>query len=384
MLRGADSWRVESSAALVAFILSATAALSISNLAAQPAGESRVVGGAGIGVGAGTLESALVLTYQCNPQLNSQRAATRAVDENVATALSGYRPKVSGTASLTEQYLDNVAKTTGAAGNPVYLQGKGAVVQSAFGMTATQTLYNGLQTGNRTRQAEGQVFAAREALRSTEQTVLLNAATVYMNLLRDAAVLELQRSNVNVLEVTLRQTRDRFTAGEVTRTDVAQAESSLAAGRAQLAAAESNYVTSRANFRQVICVEPPARLAAAMPVDRFFPRMLEAAVARSRTENPSITTAMYNVDVATLQVKIAEGALYPTLAAVGNVQKNYGGSTAQLVQPESLGASVAAQLTVPIYQGGAEYAAIRQSKETPGQQRLNLDLARDQVQAAVV
>src|SRR5205807_5590973 len=130
----------------------------------------------------------------------------------------------------------------------------GAVAVSNFGLTTTQTLFNGFRTSNRTRQAEGQVFAAREALRTVEQTTLLNAATAYMNLLRDAAILELQRSNVNVLEVTLRQTRDRFTAGEVTRTDVAQAESSLASGRAQLASAESNYITSRANYRQVIGV----------------------------------------------------------------------------------------------------------------------------------
>jgi len=217
----------------------------------------------------------------------------------------------------------------------------------------------------------------------TEQVVLLSGATAYMNLLRDAAIVELQRSNVNVLEVTLRQTRDRFAAGEVTRTDVAQAESSLAAGRAQLATAESNYITSRANFRQVIGVEPPARLAPGMPVDRFFPRTLEAAAARGRTEHPSITTAMYNVDVAALQVKIAEGALYPTVAAVGNVTKSYGGTAATQQILETLSGSVAAQLTVPLYQGGAEYAAIRQSKETLGQQRLNLDLTRDQVRSAV-
>jgi outer membrane protein len=283
MSRRAGSWRrAESGVAIVAFVLSATAAISVSTFAAELVGESRVIAGPGIGVGADTLEGALVLAYQVNPQLNSQRAATRAVDENVGTALSGYRPKVSGTASLTEQYLDVVTKAPTATGTPLYLQSKGAVAQPLFGLTATETLYNGLQTGNRTRQAEGQVFSAREALRFTEQTVLLSAATAYMNLLRDAAVLELQRSNVNVLEVTLRQTRDRFTAGEVTRTDVAQAESSLAAGRAQLAVAESNYVTSRANFRQVIGVEPPARLAAAMPVDRFFPRTMEAAVTRGR------------------------------------------------------------------------------------------------------
>src|SRR6185295_5731925 len=128
---------------------------------------------------------------------------------------------------------------------------------------------------------------------------LLNAVIAYVNLLRDAATLELQRSNVNVLEVTLRQTRDRFTAGEVTRTDVAQAESRLAGGRSQLSVAESNFVTSRATYRQVIGVDPPARLAVAAPVDRLSPRSLDGAITRGQSEHPTITTAMYNVDVAT-------------------------------------------------------------------------------------
>ena len=190
-----------------------------------------------------------------------------------------------------------------------------------------------------------------------------------MNLLRDAAILELQRSNVNVLEVTLRQTRDRFAAGEVTRTDVAQAESSLASGRAQLASSESNYITSRANYRQIIGVEPCARLAPGAPVDRLSPRTVDGAIARARNEHPTAT--------------VAEAALYPTLAAVGTVQKTFG-PTSSLAITENLNASLAAQLSVPIYQGGAEYAAIRQAKETVGQRRLDLDTARDQVQSTVV
>ena len=351
---------------------------------AQPVGDIRVIPGPGIDTGGGTMPGALALAYQSNPQLNAQRAAARATDENVPTALAGYRPRVSGTASVTEQYLDNVVKTTAVSGAPIYVQSKGAAVQSSFGLTASQTLYNGFQNGNRTRQAESQVFAARETLRSMEQTVLLDAATAYMNLLRDAAILELQRSNVNVLEVTLRQTRDRFTAGEVTRTDVAQAEASLAQGRSSLAQAESNYITSRANFRQVIGVNPPARLAAASPVDRFFPSTVDAAVARGNNENPNITSSMYLVDVAVLQVRVAEGALYPTVAAVGAVTKNYGGSAISLAAPESLAALVAAQLTVPLYQGGSEYAATRQAKESLGQQRLNLALSRDLVRSQVL
>src|SRR5882757_9576419 len=372
MLLGSRGQRVRLGAQVAA--LGVSVMLSVVTVEAEMAATALV----GTGSGSTTMEAALVLAYQTNPQINSQRAATRAADENVPTALAGYRPKVNGTASLTENYLETLTK----AGPENYVKQQGANVISTAGLTATQTLLNGFQNGNRVRQAEGLVFASRETLRSTEQTVLLNAATAYMNLLQTAALLELQRSNVNVLEVTLRQTRDRFTAGEVTRTDVAQAESRLAAGRSQLSLAESNYVTAQAQYQQVIGVPAPARLAPAAPVDRLSPRTLDGAIARGRTKHPLITTAMYNVDIAIQQVKVAEGALYPTLSAVGSVQKTYGSASALTVL-ETLSASLGAQLSVPIYQGGAEYSTIRQAKETLGQRRLDLDTARDQVQSTV-
>jgi outer membrane protein len=125
-----------------------------------------------------------------------------------------------------------------------------------YAVAATQTLYNGFQTANRTRQAESQVSAGRETLRLTELNLLLNAATAYMNVLQTAAILELNKSNVVVLQEQLRQSRNRFNVGEVTKTDVAQAESRLAAGRSQLAAAESQWITAKATYRQVIGVEP--------------------------------------------------------------------------------------------------------------------------------
>lgn len=176
-----------------------------------------LMGGAFQAASADTLEGAIVQSYQNNPQLNAQRAAARVTDESVSIALGAGRPRVTGTATLTEQYLDQFAK-----GGPSGVRSMSSVALQSYAVTATQTLYNGFQTGNRTRQAESQVFGARETLRTTEQTVLLSAVTAYMNLLRDTAILELQRSNVNVLEATLRQTRDRFNVGEVTRTDVAQ------------------------------------------------------------------------------------------------------------------------------------------------------------------
>ena len=328
-----------------------------------------------------TLESALVHAYQNNPTLNSQRAAVRATDEGVPQALSGYRPRVSITASGGEQSLGTTTKTTTTTPNS-YTTQTGYNSPFSAGATIAQTIFNGYQTANRTRQAEAQVLAARSTLRLTEQTVLLNAVTAYMNLLRDTAILDLQRRNVEVLQEQLRQVRDRFNVGEVTRTDVAQSESRLAAGRSQVLTAESNYKTSDATYRQVIGNDP-GKLTPGTPVDRFSPNSLPNAVGSAGASHPAVVTAQFNVDVAQSQVKVAEGALYPTLSVQGNFQKNYL-AAGNLNTMESYNASVLGQLSVPIYQGGAEYSAIRQAKETLGQKRLDFDIARDQVRQTVV
>jgi outer membrane protein len=203
-----------------------------------------------------------------------------------------------------------------------------------------------------------------------------------MNLLRDTAILDLQRRNVEVLQEQLRQTRDRFNVGEVTRTDVAQAESSLAAGRSQVLLAEANYTASVATYRQVIGSEP-GKLSPASPVDRFSPHSLPGAIAASSANNPAVTTAQYNVDVALEAVKVAEGALYPTVTVQGSYTQNWL-STQSLSVMNAYNASVLGTLSVPIYQGGAEYSLIRQTKETLGQKRLDLDTARDQIRQNVV
>src|SRR5262245_28260941 len=301
--------------------------------------------------GADTLEGSLSYAYVNNPTLNAQRASARATDETVPQALSGYRPRVSLSASIAEQYVDNITRAPGGPGPT--LRAAGANVVQTYGGTITQTLYNGNQTANRTRQAEQLVSAARETLRLSEQTVLLAAATAYMNLIRDIAILDLQRRNVEVLQEQVRQTRDRFNVGEVTRTDVAQSESRLAAARATMLAAESNVVTSRATYRQVIGLEP-GRLAPASPVDRLSPRDLPRAIAEARARHPTITTAMFNVDAALFQVKIAESGLYPSLNFVASLQKGYG-SPSSINILETFSASAAGQLTIPVYQGGTEY-----------------------------
>jgi outer membrane protein len=325
--------------------------------------------------GADTLLGALAQAYHGNPQLNSQRAIVRATDEGVPQALSGFRPRFGATADVGSQYNDVTTNTSSGS-----VRTQGVTTPRGVGVTASQTLFNGFQTANRTRSAESQVFAARETLRVIEQAVLLDGATAYMNVLRDTAILEVQRSNVRVLGETLRQTRDRFNVGEVTRTDVAQSQAQLAAGQSQLLGAESNLTTSRATYRRVIGSEP-GNLAPGMPVDRLSPRTLAGAIDAGIAANPSVTAAMYGVDVAQLQVKIAEGVLYPVLTLEGSAQKRYDVS---LAITEQFTTAVVGRLTVPLYQGGTEYSTIRQSKETLGQRRLDLATTRDQARATVV
>ena len=349
---------------------------------------SLALGGAALAGGctaaaADTLEWALVQAYQNNPALNAQRAALRATDENVPQALSGYRPKLSVTSTDGFAYSSTLSNSINQQVFPnsiSYSNIAKDLGQRGIGATATETLFNGFQTANKTRQAESQVMGARETLRVTEQQVLLDAATAYMNLLRDQAILDLNRRNVEVLTEQLKQTRDRFNVGEVTRTDVAQAELRLAAGRSALLGAQSNYVTSQANYRRVIGVDP-GRLDPGTPVDRLSPPTLPGAVTEGENQSPSVLATMYGVDIAELAVKISEGALYPNLALTASASKNYLPVYNINKQTE---ASILGTLTIPIYQGGAEYSAIRQSKETVGQQRLNLDVTRDQARATVV
>jgi len=322
-----------------------------------------------------TLESALAQAYRNNPTLNAQRASLRATDESVPQALSNYRPRVNWQFDTGYQHFESIS-TTG--GN--FTQTKTNISPRGGNIGLVQTLYNGQRSGNLTRQAEASVLASRETLRNIEQTTLLDAATAYMNVLRDTAILDLQRRNVQVLQEQLKQTRDRFNVGEVTRTDVAQAESRLAAAQSQVLSAEANLKSSQAIYRRVIGAEP-VNLRPAMPVDRLSPATQPAAIDVGWRQHPTVVAAQYIVDAAVMAVKAAEGTLYPTVTLESSVQRRWD------VQPgvsDQLTGTVLGRVQVPIYQGGAEYSIIRQNKETLGQRRIELDVQRDLVRSTVV
>jgi len=325
--------------------------------------------------GAETIGGALTKAYLNNPNINQQRAGVRATDENIPSAYSGYLPQASATASAGVQNEQIGESPQG--GNGDFLSHP-----RSLGLTVKQSVWDGNKTFNSIRSAESGVFVQRELLRNTEQAVLLAALTDYMNVLRDTAILGLDRNNVEVLQEQLRQTRDRFNVGEVTRTDVAQAEAALASAQATALTAQSQLQSDIAQYRQDIGDEPKS-LAPVGPLTKPLPKTLTEAVAISQVEHPSIVGALHKVDVAELAVKIAETALYPTVGVTGTLAKQY--DVAGLAPgTQALVASVIGNLTIPIYQGGAEYANVRQQKEALGQAELNADFSRDQVRAAVV
>ena len=159
-------------------------------------------------------------------------------------------------------------------------------------------------------------------MRNTEQNTLLSGVTAYMDVLRDTAIVDLDRNNVDVLKEQLRETRDRFTVGEVTRTDVAQAEASLSSANATALTAESTLEASIARYRQVIGDEPKT-LAPVKPIVKPLPKTLQEAVSISQVEHPAIVAQEHGVDAAKLQIKIAESALYPTVGRAGAVTDQF-------------------------------------------------------------
>ena len=280
------------------------------------------VGFAAVGAGAvraETIGGALIKAYLTNPDINTQRAAVRVADEGVPKANAGYLPTVEGTANIAIERAPN--SLTGPTGSR-----RGSTMATlnprGYGVNANETVFNGNRTLNSIRQAESQVFGAREQLRNTEQNTLLSGLTAYMDVLEDTAILDLDRNNVDVLKEQLRETRDRFTVGEVTRTDVAQAEASLASAQATALSAEATLQAAVARYRQFIG-DQPTSLAPVKPLMRPLPKTLPEAISISQVEHPAISASLHGVDAAQLQVKIAESALYPTIGLYRLTLQNY-------------------------------------------------------------
>jgi outer membrane protein len=322
-----------------------------------------------------TITGALAKAYQYNSQLNSARAGTRVTDEGVAIAKSGYRPTIKGSASI--DYTSSHANRLGQTLN---------ITTGNFGVEIDQTLFDGFQTKNNVAAAEAQVSASQESLRNTEENILFNAASAYMDVIRDRQVAVLTEQNLQFLTEQARAARSRFEVGEGTRTDVAQADASRATAVAQLSAARATALASAATYHQIVGDEP-GKLRAPAPVAKLLPASLDSAFTIAAAEHPAILATEHLVDAAAFSVKSAEGALLPQLTASAGVSSQYRNTTPGAFASSSEGttnsANIGATLTVPIYSGGRTSALVRQSKESLSQARIEVDVNRDKVRQAV-
>src|SRR5271168_4853429 len=304
------------------------------------AGLLATAGLAAIGAGAGraeTINGALIKAYLTNPDINTQRAAVRVADENVPKANAGYLPNIQATGTIG---IERAEASESGVSTTAFVKPRG------YGVTANETVYNGNRTVNSISQAESQVLGTREQLRNTEQNTLLSGVTAYMDVLEDTAILDLDRNNVEVLQEQLRETRDRFTVGEVTRTDVAQAEASLASAQAIALSAVATLQAAVARYRQFIG-DQPTSLAPVKPLVRPIPKTLPEAISISQIEHPAISGSLHGVDAAQLQVKIAEGALYPTIGLTASLTNQYDSNGTPGFH--LLAGTIQGQLTIPIY-----------------------------------
>lgn len=335
-----------------------------------------------IAASAETIIGALSKAYQNNSTLNSARAGARVTDEGVAIAKSGYRPTVTGSASIDYSSTRGPSAAFGGANTSTRLTTGG------FGVQINQMLFDGFQTKNTVAAAEAQVAAQVESLRNTEENTLFTAAQAYMDVIRDRQIAAFTEQNLQAVTEQARAARSRLEVGEGTRTDVAQTDASRAAAIAKLSAARAQALSSAAIYHQIVGDEP-GKLQAAKPLSKLLPSSIDTAIAIASNEHPAILATEHLVDAAGFSVKSAEGALLPQLSASAGVERDYrnaSGAAAELAGTSngySNSASIGATLTVPIYQGGRTSAQVRQSKEQLGQARIQVDVSRDQVRAAV-
>ncbi len=307
--------------------------------------------------GPATLTQALVLAYNYNATLQAQRAALRQADEGVPTALAGWRPAVSliGSYGRTSENLTQQQYT---------LQGLKDVTtpenynQSTAEALVTENVFNGGKTVAQTREAKNQVYAARAQLIAAEGQVFQQVVQAYVSVVTSQKLLALQENYEQVSEQQLQDTQTQFNVGEITMTSVAQAQASLAQAVEQVQVARGNLEIARENFRQLVGVYPAGKLAPPQPLMLPVHSKTQAA-SGAMANNPNVIAAEFTHAADQDGIDVAFSALMPQVqvqaSAYHEVGQTYVGSQLK-------GGSVIGQLTIPLYQGGQEYAAIRQAR----------------------
>jgi outer membrane protein len=301
-----------------------------------------------------TLREALAAAYEHNPTLNAARAGQRANDENVPIARAEGRPNAGANIDYSENVLVSPASLAGT--------DRSLSVNAQLSVP----IYQGGSVRNSVRAATARVEAGQADLRGTESSVFSQVVGVYMDVLRDEAVVALNRNNVDVLTVNLQATRDRFDIGDLTRTDVAQSEARLALAQAQLQSAQARLIGSRETFIRLVGA-PPVNLQTPPSLPNL-PSDPENAVETAIAENPDIESSQTFVEAAGFDVRAARGSRLPQVSATaGTGYTDFLGS-ALIGAPENRSNTVVGlTMNVPLYQGGRPAARVRQSQARQSQ-----------------
>ena len=319
------------------------------------------------GAAAETLDEVMAIAYANNATLAAQRAALQAVDEGVPQGLAGWRPTVDVDGSYGKTRQDSSGSTTTSSGTKT-------LSPLTASLSLAQPLYRGGRTRAATRQAEAAVLAARANLTATEQDVLLAAVTAYLDVLRDQAIVRLNRNNEQVLRRQLQATRDRFEVGEITRTDVAQAEARLSRATTERIQAEGDVVSSRATLAQVTgavpgALEPPPPL-------RGLPTSAAEAAEIAVVESPTLLASRHTERASRHAVDAAVGNLLPTISLDSSINRTEDSFTRGSVTDS---ATITARITIPLYQAGSVASQVRESRNTNNQRRLEIEETRRRV-----
>ncbi len=304
-----------------------------------------------------SLIDAFADAYRYNPQLDAQRATLRATDEEVNQAYGTMRPTVTLNADVGRQRTE--VEIPAALARQTTSQ-NGTTSPRGYSIQVVQPLFRGFQTINAVNETEASVRAGRELLRNVEQEVLLNVTQSYGNVVRDQAIVRLRENNLKVLQNELKATQDRFAVGEVTRTDVAQAQAKVANARSELDLAKANLQTSRSQYQQFVG-HAPGTLVEPRSESKLVPRSLEEAIGVSSHENPSVVAALYQEQAARFDIDKIRGELLPEAQLEGTFTERKEPSTTTNEQET---ASIVGRVRVPIYEGGIIYSRVRQAKQT--------------------
>lgn len=316
-----------------------------------------------------TLTDALAAAYEGNPDIEAARAELRAIDEGVAQARGGWRPRADAVGSISRSDTEQLSTVRGfPERRDTTLTGKSASI------AVEQPIFRGFRTVNETRQAKNRVYAGRENLEQTESDVLLEAVTAYMDVTRDQAVLELNRNNVQVLQRQLEASQDRFRVGEITRTDVAQSEARLSRAISDRIQAEAQLVASRSRFNRVVGFMP-GTLAPVTTLPEL-PESEEAALEIALAENPRLNAVRFNERASANAIGVAKSGLLPEISLRAEYGRDWDTS---VFTPESTRKQITAQLRIPLYEAGIQSSLVREARQVNNQYRLLIVSAERQV-----